>query len=55
MREPQPPRLARWLLARALTGAARSAIVGDLDEELSEEALSRLGSDRFSAIVTWVL
>ena len=28
-------RLARWLLRRALDGAARSAIVGDLDEEFS--------------------
>jgi putative ABC transport system permease protein len=28
-----PPRFARWLLCRALAGPARSAIVGDIDEE----------------------
>jgi predicted permease len=33
--EAAPPRLARWLLCRALDGPARSAIVGDLDEEFA--------------------
>ena len=39
-----PPRLARWLLRRALDGPARSAIVGDLDEEFSRFVLPRLGA-----------
>ena len=30
---PRPPRLARWLLRRALPPDARESIVGDLDEE----------------------
>jgi predicted permease len=38
-----PPRLARWLLRRALDGPARSAIVGDLDEEFSCFVVPRLG------------
>ena len=38
-----PPRLARWLLRRALDGPARSAIVGDLDEEFSRFVGPRLG------------
>ena len=41
-----PPRLARWLLRRVLDGAARSAIVGDLDEEFSRYVVSRLGAPR---------
>ena len=39
----RPPVLARWLLRRALDGAARSAIVGDLDEEFSGFIVPRLG------------
>ena len=38
-----PPPLARWLLRRALNGAARSAIVGDLDEEFACFVVPRLG------------
>lgn len=30
-----PPRLARWILQHALTGPARSAIVGDIEEEFA--------------------
>ncbi|MPZ20331.1 MAG: hypothetical protein GEV06_20805, partial [Luteitalea sp.] len=39
----KPPYLARWFLTRTLTGAARSAIVGDLDEEFTTSVLPRLG------------
>lgn len=38
-----PPRLARWLLRRALDGAARSAIVGDLDEEFTRYVVPQRG------------
>jgi predicted permease len=38
-----PPPLARWLLRRALDGPARSAIVGDLDEEFTCFVVPRLG------------
>ena len=38
-----PPRFARWLLRRALDGPARSAILGDLDEEFSRFIVPRLG------------
>jgi putative ABC transport system permease protein len=31
----RPPRIARWLLRRMLDGPARSAIIGDLDEEFA--------------------
>ena len=41
-----PPRLARWLLRRALDGAARSAIVGDLDEEFARFIVPRVGAAR---------
>ena len=37
-----PPRLARWLLQRALTGPARSAIVGDIEEEFASHVAPRL-------------
>jgi predicted permease len=37
------PRLARWLLRRVLAGPARSAIVGDLDEEFAAFIVPRLG------------
>jgi hypothetical protein len=40
----QPPRLARWLLCHALTGPARSAIVGDLDEEFSRFVAPAFGA-----------
>jgi ABC-type lipoprotein release transport system permease subunit len=40
----RPPRLARWLLRRALDGAARSAIVGDLDEEYARFVVPREGA-----------
>jgi putative ABC transport system permease protein len=39
-----PPRLARWLLGHALTGPARSAIAGDLDEEFLCFIAPRLGA-----------
>jgi len=39
-----PPRLARWLLRRVLDGAARSAILGDLDEEFTRFVVPRLGA-----------
>jgi predicted permease len=42
----RPPRLARWLLRRALDGAARSAIVGDLDEEYTRFVVPRDGHRR---------
>lgn len=38
-----PPRLARWLLRRALDGPARSAILGDLDEEFSRFVVPQRG------------
>ncbi len=38
-----PPRLARWLLRRALDGPARSAIVGDLDEEFARFVVPERG------------
>ena len=38
-----PPRVARWLLRRALDGPVRSAIIGDLDEEFSCVLVERLG------------
>ena len=38
-----PPRLARWLLRRTLDGPARSAIVGDLDEEFARFILPQRG------------
>ena len=38
-----PPRLARWLLRRTLDGPARSAILGDLDEEFARFIVPRLG------------
>ena len=38
---PEPPRLARWLLRHLLDGAARSAILGDLDEEFVRFILRR--------------
>ena len=41
---PTPPALARWLLRRALDGAARSAIVGDLEEEFARYMVPQLGS-----------
>jgi predicted permease len=41
-----PPRLARWLLRRTLDGAARSAIVGDLDEEFARYIVPQLGVRR---------
>jgi hypothetical protein len=41
-----PPRAARWLLRRALDGAARSAIVGDLDEEYTRFVVPRDGVRR---------
>jgi predicted permease len=37
------PVLARWLLRRVLAGPARSAIVGDLDEEFAHFVVPRLG------------
>ena len=40
----RPPPLARWLLRRVLDGAARSAILGDLDEEFTGFILPRLGA-----------
>jgi putative ABC transport system permease protein len=43
---PAPPALARWLLRRALDGPARSAIVGDLDEEFARFAVPQLGLKR---------
>ena len=39
-----PPVLARWLLRRSLDGAARSAIVGDLDEEFARFVVPQLGA-----------
>ena len=39
-----PPRLARWVLRRVLDGAARSAILGDLDEEFTRFVVPRLGA-----------
>ena len=42
-RSTAPPRLPRWLLRRALDGPARSAIVGDLDEEYARYVLPQLG------------
>ena len=39
-----PPRLARWLLRRALAGPARSAIVGDIEEEFACYVAPRLGA-----------
>jgi len=42
----RPPRLARWLLNRALDGAARSAIVGDLDEEFAQFIVPERGLRR---------
>ena len=42
-RSTAPPRLPRWLLRRALDGPARSAIVGDLDEEYACYVLPQLG------------
>ena len=39
-----PPALARWLLRRALDGATRSAIVGDLDEEFATFKVPQLGA-----------
>ena len=39
-----PPRLARWVLRRVLDGPARSAIVGDLDEEFTRFVVPRLGA-----------
>jgi putative ABC transport system permease protein len=39
-----PPRLARWLLRRTLDGAARSAIVGDLDEEFARYMVRQVGA-----------
>ncbi len=39
-----PPALARWLLRRTLDGAARSAIVGDLDEEFTRFMVPHLGT-----------
>ncbi len=39
----QPPRLARWILDRALAGPARSAIVGDIEEEFVCYVAPRLG------------
>ena len=38
-----PPRLARWILGRALTGPARSAIVGDIEEEFACYVAPRRG------------
>ena len=38
-----PPALARWLLRRTLDGAARSAIVGDLDEEFARYMVPQVG------------
>jgi putative ABC transport system permease protein len=38
-----PPRLARWILGRALAGPARSAIVGDIEEEFACHIAPRLG------------
>jgi predicted permease len=38
-----PPRLARWLLRRVLDGAARSAILGDLDEEFARFVVPQRG------------
>ena len=42
----KPPALARWLLRRMLAGPARSAIVGDLDEEFTTFIVPRLGIRR---------
>ena len=39
-----PPRLARWILTRALAGPARSAIVGDIEEEFAGFVAPRLGA-----------
>lgn len=39
----RPPRFARWLLRRILDGPARSAIIGDLDEEFARFVVPRLG------------
>jgi putative ABC transport system permease protein len=41
-----PPRLARWLLRRALDGPARSAIVGDIDEEFRRFILPERGAGK---------
>jgi putative ABC transport system permease protein len=38
-----PPRLARWILGRALAGPARSAIVGDIEEEFASFIAPQLG------------
>jgi putative ABC transport system permease protein len=37
-----PPPLARWLLTRALAGPARSAIVGDIEEEFASYVAASL-------------
>jgi predicted permease len=39
-----PPALPRWLLRRTLDGAARSAIVGDLDEEFARYMVPQVGT-----------
>ena len=42
-RQEAPPRLARWLLHRALAGRTRSAVLGDLDEEFAAFILPQQG------------
>jgi putative ABC transport system permease protein len=42
----RPPRLARWLLRRMLDGPARSAIIGDLDEEFARFIVPQQGLRR---------
>ena len=42
MAGPTTPRLARWILRHALTGPARSAIVGDIEEEFLCHVAPRL-------------
>jgi len=42
----QPPRAASWLLGRAIPSDCREAVLGDLEEEFSEDVLPRLGARR---------
>jgi putative ABC transport system permease protein len=45
----RPPRVALWLLSRAVPPAHRDAVLGDLEEDFVEDALPRLGHRRARA------
>ena len=45
---PQPPRVARWLLARILAPVVRDAMLGDLDETFARDIAAHAPDERWT-------